>query len=63
MLKTSGNPVTDGLARDREVILFDNAGDSSTVPRRMRARQRKFDDWLQAERELEGGVIWLERAG
>ena len=23
----------------------------------------ELDDWLQAERELERGVIWLERAG
>jgi hypothetical protein len=24
---------------------------------------RELDDWLQAERELEGGVIWLTQAG
>jgi hypothetical protein len=24
---------------------------------------RELDDWLQAERELEGGLIWLTQAG
>src|SRR6266478_5030359 len=50
--------VTDGLARDREVILFNNAGVSST--------SRRGADDVRADGRQRGGLhpcTWFEQSG
>jgi hypothetical protein len=50
----AGNSVRDHEIRLRAYEIYLERGDQPGC---------ELDDWLQAERELESGVIWLTQAG